>query len=522
MPMRRRVWDWQRERKLGMKKLGVLLLAAGMLCAVPVGAKAVDFAAKGRWAYNFNYGQHGNFTSGGNRTGFSTSEDEFEAAQQVRLQLDAKASERLSGTVQIELGGYNRGMGQYWGSSASGGALGADSNWVKIKWAYLDWMLPQADLKVRMGIQPLQLPDFINNSQVLADDGAGVTASYAFTENVALTAFWVRVLNDNSTAATNRNPGYMDNLDAVGLTLPLTFDGVKLTPWGMYAGIGPAINYDNVNGLKITRYSSNAAGSGLRAGLLPLNGGTHPTRKLTQYGNAAWVGLPGQITVLDPFRIAWDAVYGSVQYDDPSMNRAGWLASLLLEYKLDWSVPGIYGWYTSGDDDNLGNGSERMPNIHPNNPNDFSEFAFHGDPIMGRDSLVGKSMTGTWGIGARLKDMSFVENLSHTLRVSYIGGTNDPAILKKLHNDTGSWMAPNDSTIAGREGLYLTRNDSLLEVGLSNKYKMYDNFTIYSSAYYDALFLDKSASVWGNSRMNGKSDQSADAWNVSVTFVYQF
>ena len=77
-------------------------------------------------------------------------------------------------------------------------------------------MLPQADLKVRMGIQPIQLPDFINNSQVLADDAAGITASYAVTENVGLTAFWVRVLNDNSTSATNRNPGYMDNLDAVG------------------------------------------------------------------------------------------------------------------------------------------------------------------------------------------------------------------------------------------------------------------------------------------------------------------
>lgn len=60
---------------------------------------------------------------GGKRTGFSSTEDEFEAAQQVRLQLDAAASERLSGTVQIELGGYNRGMGQYWGSNASGGAL---------------------------------------------------------------------------------------------------------------------------------------------------------------------------------------------------------------------------------------------------------------------------------------------------------------------------------------------------------------------------------------------------------------
>ena len=37
----------------GMKKIAVLLLAAGMLCAVPGGANAIDFSAKGRWAYNF-------------------------------------------------------------------------------------------------------------------------------------------------------------------------------------------------------------------------------------------------------------------------------------------------------------------------------------------------------------------------------------------------------------------------------------------------------------------------------------
>ena len=59
-------------------------------------------------------------------------------------------------------------------------------------------------------------------------------------------------------------------------------------------------------------------------------------------------------------------------------------------------------------------------------------------------------------------------------------------------------------------------------MGLSNKYKMYENFTIYSSLYYDALFLDKSDSVWGNSCMNGENDRTADAWNASVTFVYQF
>ena len=34
----------------GMKKIAVLLLVAGMLCAVPGGASAIDFSAKGRWA----------------------------------------------------------------------------------------------------------------------------------------------------------------------------------------------------------------------------------------------------------------------------------------------------------------------------------------------------------------------------------------------------------------------------------------------------------------------------------------
>ena len=174
----------------GMKKIAVLLLVAGMLCAVPGGASAIDFSAKGRWAYNFSYGQHGNFTEGGNKTGYSSGEDEFEAAQQVRLQLDAKASENLSGTVHFELGGYNRGMMQYWGTSNSGGSLGADGNWVKVKNAFLDWTVPQTALKVRMGIQPMQLPDYINNSQVLADDAAGFLTTTPLMQPTAAPATW--------------------------------------------------------------------------------------------------------------------------------------------------------------------------------------------------------------------------------------------------------------------------------------------------------------------------------------------
>ena len=43
--------------------------------------------------------------------------------------------------------------------------------------------------------------------------------------------------------------------------------------------------------------------------------------------------------------------------------REGWLVKALVEYKMDWGTPGIFGWYASGDDGNVKNGSERMPTV---------------------------------------------------------------------------------------------------------------------------------------------------------------
>ena len=39
---------------------------------------------------------------------------------------------------------------------------------------------------------------------------------------------------------------------------------------------------------------------------------------------------------------------------------------------------------------------------------------------------------------------------------------------------------------------------------------------------YMKLFLDKSHDVWGNSRMNGKSDKVCDTWNFACFFGYSF
>ena len=269
----------------------------------------------------------------------------------------------------------------------------------------------------------------------------------------------------------------------------------------------------------------------MASGMLPVGGSLHKdgssaSKRLNEYGNAVWAGLTGDVTMFDPFRIAWDFNYGSVTYDDSRLNRSGWLASLLFEYKLDWGVPGLYGWYASGDDNNPANGSERMPTLHANGNNEFSNFAFNGNPYIAREAVLSDTMVGTWGIGARIKDVSFVENLKHTLRLNVMGGTNNTSMAKRyLRSDASSRANIYDGANAygiGMDPLYLTTNDTAMEVGLTNSYKMYENFTVYLDAAYIATWLDQSDSVWGKSKMNGKSDQVRDPWNVNLSFVYAF
>lgn len=526
-----------------MKKLATLLIAAGLVFgATAPAANAIDFKAKGEWVMSFDYGQNGNFTGGHGQTGYNGKEDEFEAKQRLRLQLDAVASENLSGTVFFEIGNTT------WGNAESGGALGADKTIVEVRRAYIDWMVPNTELKVRMGLQGMNIPSFtMNKSQVFEDDVAGITLSYQFTDNVGATVFWARPYNDNFGGWNYgdwNNPDYqkanfMDNVDVFGLLIPLTFDGVKVTPWGIIAAVGPNAfrsddgwgdgRYDNA----FDNFVGTSSGQ-MAAGMLPAWGvaGTGDQYrspnglKLKQYATAWWAGLTADITYFDPFRIAFDFMGGGVQWDDSRLNRAGWMATLLVEYKMDWGIPGILGWYASGDNSNLGDGSERMPYISlGNGDNQFSNFAFDGHPYIAREGALGASMAGTWGVGLRVKDMSFIEDLKHTFRVNLIGGTNDHGIFKQLAKFGGDMTTyPVNDAGYGFKGLYLTDQDTALEVSLHNEYKMYENFTIMLDASYMALWLADTKYDGLRRQMMGATTDSEtrDAWNVNVSFVYSF
>ena len=541
-------------------KPAVVLLAFAMLLAVYSRADAVEFKASGEWNVGFAVGD-GSLIRKREERNLTANDDGFGARQRFRLQLDAVASEALSGTVFFEIGD------QTWGRDADddglageGGALGADgTRAIKLKNAYIDWIAPTAsqDLRFRMGIQALALPNAAGGSAVLDADVAGVSASYRFNENIGLTVAWMRPLNDNFAGWTHGGNGqvsganYLDNMDLLAVSLPMTFEGVKLTPWIMYGILGKHALH-GIDGEDHFRYAGHEY---VRQPEWKTREG-HLSATLTNYVDELndhglndaplsdrgkpyfsmfWAGLPVVIDLWDPLRIEFDVNYGYVEsmgrYDvlkrdmirqRADSRRQGWLVKALVEYKLDWGVPGIFGWYASGDDGNMKNGSERMPSI-AGKPR-FTSFSGYGGLDWGaKKGMVewhADAYSGTWGVGLQLRDVSFLEDLKHTFRVVWWGGTNSPSMVKYLESRDAWFEGGFDKPYLN--DLYLTTHDSMLEFNLDNQYKIYENLTVHLDLGYVVNMVD--TKTWNRGWMEPESrgTQKQDAWKAQVAFVYTF
>lgn len=501
-----------------MKRIAALFLMAAMAFAGASAAGAVEFRIKGQWWMGFTAWQPDLVSAtrkgGGDRVKTGT-RDRFDALQRLRLQLEAVASENVSGMVQVQIGN------QRWGKAADGGALGADgTGQIKVRWAYLDWGLPSLDLRVRMGIQPVLLPNKAGGSAVLDSRAAGITAAWKANEHAGITAMWLRPSNDNFSDDGGRRAGYLDNLDLFALLLPLRFAGAEVTPWAMYGMRGRNAFADGNN------WSEGDPGFSFQPyfgtpGNRQAAGGTDKT-----YGSLFWAGLPLAVTLWEPLNIEVDFNYGLVEpmgrytafrgrEQSPrrgSLKREGWLAKALVEYKADWGVPGIFGWYASGDDGNVKNGSERMPALVPYG--NFTSFMGDGNLAWAWEDYQ-TSYAGTWGIGLQLRDLSLVEDLEHTFRAAWWGGTNSPAMVKYM-GESWSW---NYGT-RNFDGPYLTTNDGMLELNMVNAYKVCENFSLNLELGYIANFMDHA--TWKKAGTRDTTFAAQDAWKIQMAFMYDF
>ena len=326
-----------------MRRIVVLTLALAFVLGGISAAKAdgIDVKVKGQWDFAFGWATNVGWSDSIHHERAGRNDDDFIARSRVRTQINFITSEYLQGVLMFEIGGldWGRDNGSKVGGR-SGGGIDADGVNVKTKRAFLDWIIPNTEVSVRMGIQGVSLP-MANGycNPVFSADVAGIVVNTPITEMFGVTAFWLRPFN--RTLNDGANNYWNDEMDMFGLTLPITGDGWSVTPWGMYSRIGNASEFFDYYGMGDI-YNAD--------GRAELNSGA----------NAWWAGISTQIDIWDPLTFGFDIMYGHQSKADidiwnPDVARGnifrtteygtrGWFVDAALNYKLDWGTPGIFGW----------------------------------------------------------------------------------------------------------------------------------------------------------------------------------
>lgn len=115
-----------------------------MLCGAAATAGAVEIKAKGTWEI---------LSEWSNVAPLNGPNDRFATLQRLRTQVEIISSNALKGVVFFEIGDTN------WGKASEGGALGTDAKNIEVRYSYVDWQVPNTDLRVRMASSRSSSPD---------------------------------------------------------------------------------------------------------------------------------------------------------------------------------------------------------------------------------------------------------------------------------------------------------------------------------------------------------------------------
>lgn len=495
-----------------------------MSAAAP--AKAIDVKVSGYWDFAFGWVTNNNFHKSVANRKDSRASDPFEARQRVRVQTNFIASENLQALLLVEIGDLDWGRARGNSGRGSGGALDADGVNIETKRAFLDWIVPNTSISVRMGIQNFAFPfsPHMGCNPVFDADVAGIVVSSPVTDWLSLTAAWLRPFDHD---ANDGDRSLDDEVDLFALIMPMRAGQYgSFTPYFMYGFMGGSSGY-----------------------LDYIYGTTHDNRNYTQNSHfkSWWVGANLSLEAFDPLLLSVDAMYGrsngvdisgwrdpvtgasyvkgpgSQNYDNSmisgnQLSSRGWYIGATLDYKLDCFTPGVFGWYASGDDDDAKKTGRlgRLPVVGTDGSFGPTSFGSHNFIIVGNAANKGTVMStgmGTWGVGIQVADISVIEDLTHTLRFTYYRGTNDADLVK---NNGGSPLMPYT------DKFYLTDKDYIFEINFDHKYKIYENLTAIVQLGYIRLHADEDTWAGGGNALNHGSKENQNSFKAELAFRYSF
>ena len=505
-----------------MKKLITLLLAAALTLGVSGTASAVDVKVFGIMDFGFEF--YGNMGNNALSYTFMDSADVAAQGQQYHQKHSAAIQRLILGasfTISENLSAYYDGILGFftWGGPTipgayppqqQGGALGSRAANLISRQAYLDWIVPGTAIKLRMGLQSFYMPSFACGNPALASEfGTGITANIPINDTVSATMLWTRVASDSRRGTALNPEKHDDTLDTFALVLPIRLDGMQLVPWAAVGILGKgALSYNRtpaqyMPGGKLTPMAS-AAAAGSGRSLANADAGLSSS-------TAWWLGFSGELTKFDPFRFGVDMYYSDNGQREHAYQRKGWYASAAASYKTAWGVPTLKGWYASGDDGDVRNGSERPLFVNGGFSNSGANIFFANAGGNIEKTFENGTPGGTWGISLQWNNLSFMDKLFHSLRATYIKGTNSPK------------MAPyaNPNYIFQ----YLTGNDSVIELDFDTTYSIYKNLAVMLQLSY--LIQNFDENMWTASRGQNFTDAGgrirfSNAWRASLLFRYTF
>ena len=391
----------------------------------------------------------------------------------MRLGMTFTANENLSGYLQFQIASDPESTGGYdWGSDTSG-----NSGKVGMRQMYVDWMIPQTVVKVRMGRQLIGLPEDAFGKNAIMHPGwngrDGLVVTAPATDWLDLTAFWVRGAYDD--LKTGNDTVRSQKSDYFAAMAGFKFDGFAFTPYVMYGALDKGATVGA---------SSDASGT------------------LAADGNAYWFGTNFVMSYFDPFTLKVSGAYGMANYEgaDAPSDRDGWYIQAKASYKTAYGTPILGAWYGSGDDSDAKYARQgwiptNVGRFHPT-------FAYCGGEYGLYDNNTRHAIAGTWGVQAGIEDVSFIEDLTHKFTVTLWKGTNSDA------------KSSNYEAIE-----YMTTSDAAVEFNLANTYKIYKNLTAVLELAYIINDFDYNDHA---GKYASKSDMDKDSWSTALTFEYKF
>lgn len=431
------------------------LIMLAVLCAFVLSAAAAsasELKASGYIKGDAVWKKNWDFADGNDAIDEEASR-KFDIQQRIEFDLQFVASETLKAVFTAR-------VNQTWGDAGAASLGDAPTDAIQVRKAYLDFMWPGTEVAVKVGFQGLALPYAVAGSLLLDSRVGALVVSSPITDNFALTGLYARPVRSDNALSQMDLYGLIANIDAG--------ENVNLKPFIVMAGVG-----------------TNTVGT---AGLAVANG----TNDVVD--SAYWLGLSGTAS-FGGINFGGDLNYGNVSGDDSAFDRSGWAFLASASYAMDMFTPEAFFAYTTGEDDDDNNGSERMPQLAEDWA--LGSFFFGGDGWLDGSLNGGATPLGFWALGVTLNDIaSFNENMYHIVHLIYAKGTND--------KDSG--------VTAGAYGSVLTEEDSMIEFDFNTYYKVYDELVIGLELGYVNLNADED--VWGA--------DGGSAYKVSTGLKYSF